>query len=66
MNIGPIIQLRVKDAVSTFMLEKTSPILLYSTLARGGYIMRMRPIASGKFVVPVENEFINVAEEGAK
>jgi hypothetical protein len=38
----------------------------YLTFARGGYIININPIANGRFVVPLENELINAADEGIK
>jgi hypothetical protein len=38
----------------------------YFTLARGGYIISIKPIAKGILVVPLENELINPDEEGIK
>jgi hypothetical protein len=38
----------------------------YFTFARGGYIIRIKPMASGILVVPLEKEFMNVEEEGIK
>jgi hypothetical protein len=35
-------------------------------LANGGYIIKIRPIASGILVVPSENELINEALEGIR
>jgi len=37
----------------------TSPSSSYFTLASGGYIMRIRPIAMGILVVPTWNLFQN-------
>lgn len=62
--MGPIIQLRNNEAPNTFVFLKTSFSLSYLTFANGGYIISIKPIAKGIFVVPVENEFINVEEEG--
>ncbi|QNR84363.1 hypothetical protein H9N25_21050 [Pedobacter riviphilus] len=39
------------------------PIFSYFTLANGRYIIRIRPIASGILVVPLEKELINTEEE---
>jgi hypothetical protein len=40
-------------------LEKTSPIFSYFTFAKGGYIIKIKPIANGILVVPLENELIH-------
>jgi hypothetical protein len=66
MSTGPIIQFNTRDRVSTLVSLNTLPIFSYLTLARGGYIMRINPIASGIFVVPLENELIKVDEDGNK
>jgi hypothetical protein len=39
------------------MFLKTSGSFSYLTLASGGYIIRIRPMAIGMFVVPELNEF---------
>jgi hypothetical protein len=35
-------------------------------LANGGYIINIKPTANGILVVPLENELINVADDGNK
>jgi hypothetical protein len=35
-------------------------------LAKGGYIIKIKPMAKGRFVVPFEKEFMNVAEDGKR
>ncbi len=52
MRIGPTIQFWTRDRPSTFVFRNTEPSFSYRTLASGGYIMRMRPMAMGKEVVP--------------
>ena len=66
INTGPIIQFRNNETPNTFVFLKTSRILSYLTFAKGGYIMRINPIARGIFVVPFENELMNVEEDGKK
>jgi len=66
INIGPITQLRNNDIPKTFVFLKTSFNFSYLTLANGGYIINIKPTAKGMFVVPVENELINVDEDGKK
>ena len=50
-----MIQFCTRESVSTFPLRKTSPISSYFTFASGGYIIRMRPTAMGREVVPTED-----------
>ena len=64
IRMGPITQLSNKETPRTFVFLKTSPSFSYFTLANGGYIIRINPIASGILVVPLENELINVEDEG--
>jgi len=66
MSIGPIIQLRNNETPNTFVFLKTSFILSYFTFAKGGYIIKIRPIANGIFVVPEEKELMNMDDEGKK
>ena len=66
IRIGPTIQFNTNDAVSTLVFLNTLPIFSYFTFASGGYIIRIRPIANGIFVVPLENELINPDEDGIK
>jgi hypothetical protein len=66
MSIGPIIQLRNNETPNTFVFLKTSLILSYFTFAKGGYIIKIRPMANGILVVPDEKEFINPDDDGKK
>ena len=50
--MGPMTQFWTSERPRTFLFRKTSPSSSYLTLARGGYIMRMRPMAIGILVVP--------------
>ena len=52
IRIGPITQFCTSDNPSTFQSRNTSPSSSYFTLASGGYIMRISPMAMGMFVVP--------------
>ena len=52
IRIGPITQFCTSDRPSIFQLRKTSPSSSYFTLASGGYIIRIRPMAIGILVVP--------------
>ena len=52
IRIGPMIQFCTSESPSTFQSRKTSPSSSYFTLASGGYIIRIRPMAMGMFVVP--------------
>ena len=52
MRIGPTIQFCTRESVSTLKLRNTLPNSSYFTLARGGYIIRIKPMAMGMLVVP--------------
>ncbi|GAC1425549.1 MAG: hypothetical protein NVS1B13_20310 [Flavisolibacter sp.] len=66
MRIGPITQFRSKDTAKTLVFLNTSFNFSYFTLANGGYIISIKPIAKGMFVVPDEKELMNVEDEGKK
>jgi hypothetical protein len=66
INTGPIIQFRNNETPNTFVFLKTSLILSYFTFAKGGYIIRIRPMAKGILVVPDEKELINADDDGKK
>ena len=66
MSIGPVIQLRNKDTPNTFVFLKTLRILSYLTLANGGYIIKINPIAKGILVVPDEKELIKADDDGKR
>ena len=51
INTGPIIQFWNKDRAKTFLSLNTSIIFSYFTFAKGGYIIKIRPIAIGIFVL---------------
>ena len=52
MRIGPTIQFWTSDSVRIRVLAKTLGSCAYFTFASGGYIMRIRPMAMGRLVVP--------------
>jgi hypothetical protein len=68
MNIknGPTIQVIKKDNPSSFGFARTFGICEKFTFVRGGYIIKINPIANGILVVPFENELINVEDDGIK
>src|SRR5665647_2442468 len=53
ISIGPAIQFWKRENVNTFLFSVTFPISSYLTLANGGYIITIRPIAIGHDIVPV-------------
>jgi hypothetical protein len=55
IRIGPIIQFCTKDRPSTRQLRKNLGSSSYFTLASGGYIIRINPMAIGIEVVPTES-----------
>ncbi len=63
---GAMIQLSRRASPSTLVSLKTFPISSYRTFARGGYIIRIRPIAMGIEVVPTEREVIIPGTAGEK
>lgn len=63
---GPIIHVRKMDRDKSFTFLNNSGILLNLTLARGGYIINIKPMASGILVVPSDIEFMNAELEGIK
>ncbi len=52
ISTGPITQFCTRDRPSTFQFAKAALNSSYRTLASGGYIIKIRPIAIGTFVVP--------------
>ncbi len=52
IRIGPTTQFCTSESASTLPLRKTSGSSSYRTLASGGYIIRMSPMAMGIEVVP--------------
>ena len=51
-------------APSTFLFRKTRPSSSYFTLASGGYIIRIRPMAMGMLVVPTFKALMTPVEAG--
>src|SRR5688572_591247 len=66
INTGPITQFSSNEMPSILVFLSTSPIFSYRTLASGGYIISISPMAKGIFVVPLENKLINLPEDGIK
>ncbi len=52
-------QFCTSESARIFLLRKTSPSSSYFTLANGGYIIRIRPIAMGMLVVPTVKRLTN-------
>ena len=61
-----MIQFWTRESVRTLTFLKTSPSSSYFTLARGGYIIRMRPMAMGMLVVPDWNLLMKPTTAGTK
>lgn len=55
-----------KEAVSNFGFSNICGTFEKSILVKGGYIIKINPIAKGTFVVPEENELIKLEEFGIK
>jgi hypothetical protein len=55
IKIGPTIQFCTKENVNNFLFWVTFPISSYFTLAKGGYIIIIKPMAIGQDMVPVLN-----------
>ena len=68
MNIstGPMTQFCTNESPSTRQFRKTSTSSSYFTLASGGYIIRIRPMAIGMLVVPTWNRSMNAGTPDAK
>ena len=56
MKTGPITQFWMRERPRTFLSRKTAGNSSYRTLAKGGYIIKMRPSAIGTFVAPIWKE----------
>ena len=52
IKIGPMIQFRNSERLTTFKFVNTFPKCSYRTFASGGYIIVISPIAMSRFVVP--------------
>jgi hypothetical protein len=61
ISTGPIIQFCTNDSVSTLVFRNTSPNSSYFTLASGGYIITISPMAMGILVVPTDMLFQKAA-----
>ena len=59
-------QFCTSERPSTLRLRKTSPSSSYFTLANGGYIIRIRPMAMGMLVVPTWNWLMNASTPGMR
>lgn len=66
MSIGPKIQFKASEVPNTLVLRNNSPIFSYLTLASGGYIINISPMANGILVVPLEKELTRPDEDGIK
>src|SRR5512145_2607846 len=64
INTGPIIQFCTKESPSILVFLNTSPNSSYFTLANGGYIITINPIAIGILVVPDDKLFQNLEISG--
>ena len=64
MRIGPMIQFWTSDRARTLTSRKTYPSFSYLTLAKGGYIIRIRPTAMGMLVVPTWKELMKSRTPG--
>jgi hypothetical protein len=63
---GPTIQVINKEANNILGFSNITGIFVKSTFVSGGYIIKIKPIARGIFVVPLEKELINEDEFGIK
>src|SRR5512137_1241550 len=66
ISTGPTIQFWTIDSPSTFVSRKMVGSSSYFTLASGGYIMRISPMAIGIDVVPAERPVITTGTAGKK
>jgi hypothetical protein len=57
IRTGPMIQFCIRESPSILKFLKTPPNSSYLTFASGGYIIRIRPIAIGIFVVLSGDDF---------
>ena len=63
---GPTIQVMKNEADNNLGFSNICGTFEKSILVNGGYIIKIKPIAKGIFVVPVEKELIKLAELGIK
>src|SRR5699024_8521619 len=66
INIGPITQFKISETLITFVSLKTCPRFSYFTFAKGGYIIKIKPMARGILVVPCEKELMKPEDDGIK
>ena len=66
MSTGPITQFCTSDRSSTRVLRNTWPSCSYLTLASGGYIIMIRPMAMGMLVVPIWKALIRFCTPGTR
>jgi hypothetical protein len=66
MRNGPTIHVIKKEAVNNLGCSNIFGIFEKSIFVKGGYIIKIKPIASGTLVVPDENELIKPEELGIK
>jgi hypothetical protein len=66
ISAGPTSQFWISESASTFVFLNTSVSSSYFTFASGGYIIRIRPIAIGIFVVPLWKEFQKTTMPGKR
>ena len=64
MRKGPISQLRIREILRIFTFLKTLGSILYLTFARGGYIIKIKPMAKGILVVPLLYELMFPGMDG--
>ena len=53
-----MIQFKINETVNTLVFLNTSANRSYRTFVKGGYIIKIKPIAKGILVVPFESELI--------
>src|SRR5918997_202755 len=66
MSTGPMSQFCRRERPRMRQLRKTSPSSSYRTLAKGGYIIKIRPAAMGREVVPTVKDSVKSATPGQK
>lgn len=66
INTGPTTQLSRREIESILVLLKIFGNRAKLTFAKGGYIIRIKPIAMRIFVAPLLKEFIFIGKLGIK
>ena len=66
IKTGPIIQFKRSETERILVSLKTFGKSEKLTLAKGGYIITIKPIAMGIFVVPLLNELMTFGNFGKK